>query len=78
MGVIPQPLQLGLHLPTQLAVLLQQLHLRYRLVEELAVVPGQGLDLPDIEAQVHDLGVESRVNIHITGNSGNNLVLLLI
>jgi len=63
-GMILQPLQLVLHLPAQLAVVPQHLHLCHDSVKVLAVISGQVLDLTDILAQVHNLSDESHVNIH--------------
>lgn len=61
LGVVLQPLQLVLNLPTQLAVAAQQLHLRHDAVEVLAVVAGQSFDLTDVVTQVQNLPVVQSV-----------------
>lgn len=57
LGVVLQPLQLVLHLPTQLAAVAQQLHLGHDAVEVLAVVAGQSFDLTHVVTQVQNLPV---------------------
>lgn len=55
LGMIPELLQLRLHGSTQVTALPQQLHLRHDAAQMLAVIPGQGLDLIDVLAQVQNL-----------------------
>lgn len=62
--VILQPLELILHLPTQVTVLPQQLHLCHDSVKVFTVIPSQSLDLTDVVAQVHNLGDNLHVYIH--------------
>lgn len=56
LGLVLQPPQLVLHLPAQVAVLPQHLHLRHDSVKVFAVISRQSLDLPDVVAQVQHLG----------------------
>lgn len=65
LGMVLQPLQLVLYLPTQLTVLPQHLHLRHDAVKVFSVIPRQSLDLTDVMAQVQHLGDDSHVNINI-------------
>lgn len=53
--MILQRPQLCLHLPTQVAAQLQQLHLRHYAVEMFTAISGEGLDLIDVLAQVQNL-----------------------
>lgn len=68
LGMILQPVQLILHLPAQLAVLSQKLHLRQNSVEVLTVMAGLGLDLTNVLAEVQNLG-ENEINIKIIINN---------
>lgn len=62
-GMILQPPQLILHLPAQLAVLPQQLHLRHDSVKVFTMVTSQSFDLMDVMAQVQNLDDSLHVNI---------------
>lgn len=55
LGMVLELLQLRLHGSTQVTALPQQLHLRHHAAQMLAVIPGQGLDLIDVLAQVQNL-----------------------
>lgn len=74
LGVILNPPQLVLHLPAEIAVLPEQLHLCHDAVEVFAVIAGQSLDLTDVMAQVHHLS-EGKSQINIPANHHRKIVL---